>query len=54
MYFSQYGPDTTAPLLRAAGFELVSTDTETQVEGGREVKYVWFLAQRRMQVGAVG
>jgi cyclopropane fatty-acyl-phospholipid synthase-like methyltransferase len=47
MYFSQYDPDTTAQLLRTAGFELVSTDTERQLEGDREVEYVWFLAQWR-------
>jgi hypothetical protein len=47
MYFSQYDPDTTAQLLRTAGFELVSTDTERQLEGDHEVEYVWFLAQWR-------
>jgi cyclopropane fatty-acyl-phospholipid synthase-like methyltransferase len=47
MYFSQYDPDTTAQLLRTAGFELVSTNTERQLEGDHEVEYMWFLAQWR-------
>jgi cyclopropane fatty-acyl-phospholipid synthase-like methyltransferase len=47
MYFSQYDPCTTSELLGATGFDVVSMNTETQLEGDRPVEYVWFLAQRR-------
>jgi 2-polyprenyl-3-methyl-5-hydroxy-6-metoxy-1,4-benzoquinol methylase len=46
MYLSQYDSDTTVQLLGTADFEVVSTNSETQLEGNRPVEYVWFLAQR--------
>jgi hypothetical protein len=47
MYFSQHDPEMTVQLLRAAGFDVVSTNSETQLEGERPVEYVWFLARHQ-------
>jgi cyclopropane fatty-acyl-phospholipid synthase-like methyltransferase len=46
MYFSHYDPETSQELVRASGFEIISAEQETQVEGGREVPYLWVLAQK--------
>jgi cyclopropane fatty-acyl-phospholipid synthase-like methyltransferase len=46
MFFSQFSPQETLELLRAAGFEVVSTDLESQLEGENEVEYAWVLARR--------
>ncbi len=47
MFFSQYGAGTTLRLLREAGFEVLETSIERQLEGEREVSYLWVLAQSR-------
>ena len=47
MYFSQFDEDKTSLLLDSAGFELLSRDVEAQLEGDREVEYVWFRARKR-------
>jgi cyclopropane fatty-acyl-phospholipid synthase-like methyltransferase len=46
MYFSQYDGDTTIQLARQAGFEVIERAVESQLEGEREVSYLWVLAQR--------
>ena len=46
MYFSQHDAETTLALVRAAGFEVLRAEVETQVEGDREVAYLWVLARR--------
>lgn len=46
MFFSQYDASETLRLLRDAGFDVIESSTETQVEGKREVAYLWVLAQR--------
>jgi cyclopropane fatty-acyl-phospholipid synthase-like methyltransferase len=45
MFFSHYDPATSQELVRAAGFQLVSVEEETQLEGEREVPYLWVLAR---------
>ena len=47
MFFSQHDAETTLALVRAAGFEVLRAEIETQVEGDREVAYLWVLARRR-------
>jgi len=46
MFFSQFEAATTLGLLRGAGFEVVDSEVETQLEGTREVSYSWGLARR--------
>ena len=46
MFFSQHEAETTLALVRAAGFEVLGAEVETQVEGDREVSYLWVLARR--------
>lgn len=46
MYFSHYDPATSQELVRAAGFEIVSAEQETQLEGEHEVAYLWLLARK--------
>lgn len=47
MYFSCFGPETVKQLVRLAGFEIVETAIETQVERGTEIPYLWVLARKR-------
>jgi cyclopropane fatty-acyl-phospholipid synthase-like methyltransferase len=46
MYFSQFDEETTTALTQDAGFALVRRDVEAQLEGDREIPYVWFLFRR--------
>jgi hypothetical protein len=46
MFFSQYDAEDTVDLVRRAGFEIVEQAVETQLEGEREVAYLWVLAHR--------
>lgn len=46
MFFSQYDAEDTVELVRRAGFEIVEQAVETQLEGEREVAYLWVLAHR--------
>jgi SAM-dependent methyltransferase len=46
MFFSQYSAERTLELVREAGFEVLETAIEAQLEGTREVSYLWVLAQR--------
>ena len=47
MYFSQFDAERTTALLEASGFELVRCEIEVQLEGDREIEYVWFRARKR-------
>lgn len=47
MYFSQFDEKRTTELLAAAGFDAIVHEVEAQLEGDREVEYVWFHARRR-------
>lgn len=46
MFFSQFDAETTAGLVQSAGFEVLRTATEVQLEGAREVPFTWLLARR--------
>jgi hypothetical protein len=47
MYFSGFEPETVCDLVREAGFELIETEIEKQLEGGAEIPYLWLLARKR-------
>jgi len=47
MYFSCFDPETVKQLVCGAGFEIVETAVETQVEQGIEIPYQWVLARKR-------
>ena len=46
MFFSHFDPETTADLLADAGFRVTKVDVESQLEGDREIDFVWFSARR--------
>jgi cyclopropane fatty-acyl-phospholipid synthase-like methyltransferase len=46
MFFSQFEPETSEQLVRDAGFEVASAEQETQLEGERDVTFLWVLAQK--------
>ena len=45
MFFSCFDADTTRRLIRDAGFETIADAVETQVEGEKEVPYLWVLGR---------
>ncbi|MDQ3822531.1 MAG: class I SAM-dependent methyltransferase, partial [Actinomycetota bacterium] len=45
MFLSHFDAETTLALAGEAGFEIVRKAVETQLEGDREVAYVWVLAR---------
>ena len=47
MFFSSFDPETMKRLVQKAGFEILETDIESQLEQNSEVPYLWILAQRR-------
>ena len=47
MFFSCFDPETTRQLAGEAGFDVIETAVEDQLEGGRSVPYLWLLARRR-------
>jgi ubiquinone/menaquinone biosynthesis C-methylase UbiE len=47
MFFSCFDPETMRHLIEEAGFEIVETAIETQVEQGNEIPYLWVLARKR-------
>ena len=47
MYMSCFDPETTKQLVNRAGFDLLETAIETQVEQGRAIPYHWLLARKR-------
>ena len=44
MFMSSFDPDTLKRLVAGAGFELLETATESQIEQGHDVPYLWLLA----------
>jgi cyclopropane fatty-acyl-phospholipid synthase-like methyltransferase len=46
MYFSCFGPEETVEMIREAGFEIVETAIEPQVEQGVEIPYHWVLGRK--------
>ena len=47
MFISVFDPETMRRLVQDAGFELAETEIESQLEQGREVPYLWIIAERR-------
>ena len=47
MFFSSFDPETLTGVVWEAGFEVLETHIETQLEQHSEVPYFWVLAQRR-------
>jgi ubiquinone/menaquinone biosynthesis C-methylase UbiE len=47
MFISCYDPETMKQMVNEAGFELLETDIETQLEGGNDIPFLWVLAQKR-------
>lgn len=47
MFISCFDPETTRRLVDEAGFELLETAIEVQVEGTTEIPYLWLLARKR-------
>jgi ferredoxin len=46
MFISCFDPETTKRLVDEAGFELLETAVETQIERGHEVPFLWLLAHK--------
>ena len=46
MFFSTFDTETLKGLVHTAGFEIVESGIETQLEQDREVPYLWILAQK--------
>lgn len=46
MFFSCYDPETTQSLIKKAGFTILETAIESQLEAGHEIPYLWVLAQK--------
>ena len=47
MFFSSFDPEMMKGLVQEAGFEVLETDIESQLEQNSEVPYLWILALRR-------
>jgi ubiquinone/menaquinone biosynthesis C-methylase UbiE len=47
MFISCYDPDTMKQMVNEAGFELLETAIETQLEGGNDIPFLWMLGQKR-------
>jgi ubiquinone/menaquinone biosynthesis C-methylase UbiE len=46
MFMSCYDPETMLRLVGEAGFDLIETAIEAQIEGSHEVPYLWVLAHK--------
>ena len=47
MFISTYDPDTMRGLVTDAGFDVLETAIENQMEQGGEIPYLWVLARKR-------
>jgi cyclopropane fatty-acyl-phospholipid synthase-like methyltransferase len=47
MFFSCYDPEMIKTMIQEAGFEILETAVETQVEQGTEIPYLWVLGRKR-------
>jgi len=46
MFFSAFDPDRTAQLLADVGFTVTDRRIESQLEGEREIEYMWWTATK--------
>lgn len=46
MYFSSYDAETLKLMVIEQGFEIVETASESQIEQGHEIQYLWILARK--------
>jgi cyclopropane fatty-acyl-phospholipid synthase-like methyltransferase len=46
MFINTVPPENVAELLEAASLRVLSVETEPQLEGGREIEFAWFVAER--------
>jgi cyclopropane fatty-acyl-phospholipid synthase-like methyltransferase len=46
MFFSRFDAETTLRLVRGEGFEVLDSHTDVQVEGVKEVEFLWVLGTR--------
>jgi ubiquinone/menaquinone biosynthesis C-methylase UbiE len=46
MFISCFDPETMKMMVNEAGFELLETAIETQVEGGTDIPFLWVLGQK--------
>ena len=46
MFINTLPAEEIAALLRRASLRVVEMETESQLEGGREIDFVWFVAER--------
>ena len=49
MFFSCYDPETMKALVVEAGFELLETAIETQLENETAIPFLWILARKARQ-----
>ena len=49
MFMSCFDPETMCKLVRQAGFELLETRIEPQIENDHDVPYLWILARKKEQ-----
>jgi ubiquinone/menaquinone biosynthesis C-methylase UbiE len=54
MYFSCFDAETTRRLIREAGFETVTDAVEAQIEGEKEVSYLWVLGRALSAASSAG
>jgi cyclopropane fatty-acyl-phospholipid synthase-like methyltransferase len=47
MFISCYDPETMKQMVTEAGFELLETAIEIQLEGGKDIPFLWVFAQKR-------
>lgn len=47
MFLRCFDPETMKEMVNEAGFELLETAIETQVEGGTDVPFLWLLGCKR-------
>jgi hypothetical protein len=45
MFINTLPASEVAAMLEDASLRVLETDSETQLEGGREIEYVWFVAE---------
>lgn len=46
MYFSSFEPEVVKGMVNEAGFAIVDSEIESQVEQGQEIPYLWLLASK--------
>ncbi len=47
MFFSLFDPETITGLVEDAGFEILESEAESQLEQNHEVNYLWILARKQ-------